>query len=258
MDGWIGYYNQELDTICRSGKLLDVVRISGKEIPVVSVIGAGGKTTTIHRLADEYVQSKKQVIVMTTTHMMQETHPWVCMVEEGSEQESVRTKMQKILRTHGQLWIGSPTHAGKMSQPPLWCMEEIYAQQIPVLIEADGAKRLPLKVPAPHEPVILSWTTHVISVYGMDSIGKTIEECCCRCEIAEELLGCDGRKEVEPEDIAFLAGSERSGKKGCPKDAEYIVVLNKADTEEKRQQALKIGRILSKQGVKQIVITSYV
>ena len=48
------------------------------------------------------------------------------------------------------------------------------AGKIPVLIEADGAKRRPLKVPAEHEPVIPEMTTHVLSVYGLDSIGKKI------------------------------------------------------------------------------------
>ena len=50
------------------------------------------------------------------------------------------------------------------------------AEQILVLIEADGARRLPLKVPAEHEPVIPEMTTHVLSVYGLDSIGKRSEK----------------------------------------------------------------------------------
>lgn len=254
----IGYYDQKMDTICEAGGLREAALLLNEPFPIVSVIGAGGKTTTIHRLAEEYVQERVPVAVMTTTHMMRENHPWVCMVEDESEQERVRIQMQELLSTYDQLWIGSPARAGKMSQPPEWCRKEILARKIPVLIEADGAKRLPLKVPAGHEPVILPQTTHVLAVYGMDSIGSTLEECCCRCELAKKLLGCNGQKRVTTEDIAFFAASDQGGKKGCPADARYVVVLNKADTEERRQQALEISRMLSDQGIRRTVITSYV
>ena len=254
----IGYYDQKMDTICEVGTLREAALLLNEPFPVVSVIGAGGKTTTIHRLAEEYVQERFPVAVMSTTHMMRENHPWVCMGENESEQEHVRIQMQELLSTYDQLWIGSPARAGKMSQPPEWCQKEILSRKIPVLIEADGAKRLPLKVPAGHEPVILPQTTHVLAIYGMDSIGRTLEECCCRCELAEELLGCDGQKRVTTEDIAFFAASEQGGKKGCPADAKYVVVLNKADTEERRKQALEISRMLSDQGIHRIVVTSYI
>lgn len=258
MNHRIGYYDQKMDTICETKTLREAAMISDKPVPVVSVIGAGGKTTTIHQLVEEYVQERVPVVVMTTTHMMQENHPWVCMVEEESDQERVRVYMQKLLSAYDQLWIGSPAQAGKMSQPPKWCRKEILARKIPVLIEADGAKRLPLKVPAEHEPVILPQTTHVLAVYGMDSIGRTVEECCCRSELAEKLLGCDGQKRVTTEDIAFFAASNQGGKKGCPADAKYVVVLSKADTEERRQQALEISRMLSDQRIHRILITSYI
>lgn len=254
----IGYYDQKMDTICETRTLREAALILNEPVPVVSVIGAGGKTTTIHQLSEEYVQDAVQVAVMTTTHMMKEEHPWVCMVEEGSEPENVRKKMQEIFSTYNQLWIGSPARSGKMSQPPKWCVQDMLERKVPVLIEADGAKRLPLKVPAGHEPVVLSQTTHVLAVYGMDSVGRQLEECCCRFELAEKLLGCDGQKRVTPKEIAFFAASEQGGRKGCPADAEYIVVLNKADTEERRRDALEISRLLSEQGIGRIVITSYI
>lgn len=253
----IGYYSHKMDTICETKTLREAIQIMDEPVPVVSVTGAGGKTTTIHRLACEYVQENHAVVVMTTTHMMQEQHPWVCMVEDDRESESVRKKMQELLKVYNQLWIGSPAREGKMSQPPEWCIKYIFEKKVPVLIEADGARRLPLKVPAGHEPVILPQTTHVLAVYGMDSIGRALGECCCRCELAEKMLGCDEGKKVTSEDIVFFAASEQGGRKGCPENAEYVVILNKADTEERRRRALEISRMLSHQGIHRIVITTY-
>ena len=39
---------------------------------IISVIGAGGKTTLIHRLAEEYQRKGNAVLVTTTTHMFAE------------------------------------------------------------------------------------------------------------------------------------------------------------------------------------------
>ena len=90
---------------------------------------------------------------------------------------------------------------------------------------------LPLKVPGEQEPVLLPQTTHVFSVYGMDALDQKLEEICFRSEKAAELLG--------------------------PKQAEYIVVLNKADTKERRDRACKIAKCLYENGIKNIFVTSY-
>lgn len=129
------------------------------------------------------------------------------------------------------------------------------AEQIPVLIEADGARRLPLKVPAEHEPVIPEMTTHVLSVYGLDSIGKKIGETVFRPELAEILLNKDRTECVTAQDIARLAAHQSAGRKGCPEGAVYTVVLNKADSEKEKHAALEICRMLAGEGIRRIIVT---
>ena len=59
-----------------------------------------------------------------------------------------------------------------------------------ILVEADGAKRKPIKAPADYEPVIPSSTTLVIGVIGLDALGKAIdEETIHRCELFCSLTG---------------------------------------------------------------------
>lgn len=116
---------------------------------------------------------------------------------------------------------------------------------------------LPLKVPGEQEPVILPQTTHVFSVYGMDALDQKLEEICFRSEKAAELLGKQPEDQVTEEDLIKLACHEQGGQKGCPKQAEYIVVLNKADTKERRDRACKIAKCLYENGIKNIFVTSY-
>ena len=136
-------------------------------------------------------------------------------------------------------------------------MEQIRELGVPVLIEADGARKMPLKVPAGHEPVIDPRTTHVLSVYGLDAVGQKLETVCFRKEQAEKILKKNGTEPVTAEDIALLASSPEAGRKGCPEQAGYTVVLNKADNAKRRETALHICRLLNDRGIGRVVVTSH-
>ena len=86
-------------------------------------------------------------------------------------------------------------------------MKEITALADVILIEADGAKKCPLKVPASWEPVIWGQTDLVIAVAGMDAAGKPIQEVCHRPENVADFLGKEAEEKVTEEDISkFKAG----------------------------------------------------
>ena len=201
-------YNE--DRLCEADSLRQALKLENEGLrgrrPVVSAVGAGGKTTTLLRLADEYVRTGIPVIVTTTTHIMKEDKEWFL---SGFSEEKIREQLQKS----GQVWVGAPAPGGKLARLSNHELEKVLRLEVPLLIEADGAKRLPLKVPADHEPVILPETTHVLSVYGLDSVGKRIEETVFRPELAEKLLNKKRTESVTAEDIALLAASRSAGRK---------------------------------------------
>ena len=221
---------------------------AGGKCPVVSAVGAGGKTSLLKSLAREYAGQGRKVIGTTTTHMMAESHPWFLL--EPSEE-----KMRRILDRYGQVWVGTPALQGKMQGVSAAFMETIWNMKLPVLVEADGARRLPLKVPGEREPVILPETTHFLSVYGLDAVGRPLEEICFRPERAAYLLGKNMTEPVTARDIAVLAASGEAGRKGCPEGAVYTVVLNKADDPGRRACALEICRMLKEAGVSRVLVT---
>ena len=75
----------------RDGRLREVhslrsaVGLCGIPSPVISAVGAGGKTSSIRCLAQEYVERGQRVIVLTTTHMTAEDRPWFLL--EPSEEK---------------------------------------------------------------------------------------------------------------------------------------------------------------------------
>jgi len=226
------YKNNEL---CERMSLSEALSVNTS---VISVVGAGGKTTLLHRLEDECVRKKQHVIITTTTKIMHENKPYFL------EDTSIG-KIKDTLGKFGRVWIGSrDLISGKTAPPAKEILDEIFWWELPILVEADGAKRLPLKV------------GHVVSVYGLDAIGRTLESTCFRWERAAQILEKGGEEFVTAKDIAILASSHKAGRKGCPPYAQYTVVLNKADSASKREAALEVCRELNVRGVENIVMTS--
>ena len=133
-------YSYRDNRLCEETALLKAAGLDEIPSPVVAAAGAGGKTSTIRRLAQEYVRSGQQVIVMTTTRMMAEERPWFLLEPEEE-------RMRELLAEYGQVWAGQPAPGGKMQGVPCEFLDKIWKMGLPVLIEADGARRLPLKVP---------------------------------------------------------------------------------------------------------------
>lgn len=231
---------------CDSVSLEQAICLKECENPVVSVVGAGGKTSTIWRLMEEYRKTGRKVIVTTTTHMMEEPVPW--MLKEPSVEKALC-----ILERYGCLLSGIPAANGKITQVPSGFFHWLLRQNIPVLIEADGARRLPLKVPGEQEPVIVPETTHVLSLYGLDAVGKKLEEVCFRAKEAAGFLKKSVHDVVSVQDIAALAASGQGGKKGCPSGTAYTVVLNKADDGRRISYAWDICRMLEQNQIRCVV-----
>lgn len=246
--------------LCEMSSLRAAIGLDQVTAPVVAAVGGGGKSTTLGRLAQEYAKSGEQAIVLTTTHMREEMMPWFCVAEETEWLNMTSEMLEQILeklKQYHQVWIGTRVQNGKISCVPESVLKIVEGWNLPLLVEADGARMLPLKVPAAHEPVILPQTTHILSVYGMDALDQELETICFRSELATKLLGKQKSDRVTEEDIARLACHGDGGRKGCPEQAEYIVVLNKADTCEREERARRIAEYLSANGVKKILVTSY-
>jgi probable selenium-dependent hydroxylase accessory protein YqeC len=112
-----------------------------------------------------------------------------------------------------------------------------------VLVEADGAKCLPCKVPASHEPVLPDACDIVIGVAGLDSVGHPMQEVCFRPEQAETLLQKDRTQLLTAEDLAKILASEDGARKNVG-SRDYYVVLNKCNDPARLAAAQRIKEYL--------------
>jgi probable selenium-dependent hydroxylase accessory protein YqeC len=234
----------------KNSSLRKALGIEEKVAPIISVVGAGGKTSTIEYLAKEYEALGKQVIVTTTTHMFRPTN-WTWCREQTME------IVDKYLEKETVLWIGLPCGDEKMMSPDLAFLKQLKERILPILIEADGAKRLPFKFPGEREPVILEGSHMVIGVLGMDALGKPLKEVCFRFELAAEYLHKSDDEVLTEDDYVEVIKSNYGLKKGVAQGMDYIVILNKVDNATRQEQAIRIRAELLKNGIQKVFITSF-
>lgn len=136
-----------------------------------AIIGSGGKTSLMLRLAQE-LSSVGKVIVTTSTHIF------------PPQKISVVSRVGSF---ECCICVGTPCAEGKL-RAPAQSFEELAALTDFLLIEADGSKHLPLKAHLAHEPVIPN-ASHVICVLGASGLNQPIAQAVHRSERFLELTG---------------------------------------------------------------------
>ena len=146
---------------------------------VTALIGSGGKTTMLYTLARE-LSRRGRVLCCTTTHILPPDHmpvltdPTAAQLAQGAALPC--------------LCAGSSAVGGKLG-PLAVPTEELAARWDYVLVEADGARGLPLKAHLPHESVIPPQAGDVILVAGASGLGRPAREAVHRPERFCELAG---------------------------------------------------------------------
>ena len=222
--------------------LLEALAINVEKISAIAIIGGGGKTSLIFRLMEAFTSIGKTVIVTTTTHMAYE--PERPFAEDGNA-DKIRQDLERYHYTVAASLDREKGKTGCLSDEKL---EELRRSADVLLIEADGAKRLPLKVPGDWEPVIPEFVELVIGVVGMDALGESIQDTCHRPEKTADFLGKGMEEAVTEADIVKIAVSVEALRK-CVDGREYRVLLNKTDLPGKAEAAERIARKLEEYGV---------
>lgn len=196
---------------------------------MVSLVGGGGKTSSIFTLAKELAGIGKKVLITTTTSMY--------------NPEDFGIPNISVLGDH-------VTDEGKLKGISKKRADDIFAQNQydVILIEADGSKGKPVKAPAEYEPVIPASTGVVIGVIGIDCFGKRITaDYVHRPDIFASLTGVDYGGVIEERCILSLVSLPEGLFKDCPESAKKVLLFNKVLDGASKEIAERIGyKILEK------------
>lgn len=224
-------------------KLTTALRLGST--PRVALVGGGGKTTTMFTLARAM---PSPAITAATAHMaieqlaLADQHYFV-----NTSAELAARALQ--LTTGITFFSGSENSSGKTIGLTLETAYAVKAladrSHVPLFIEADGSKCLPLKAPAEHEPPIPDFVDTVIYVVGLSGLGQPLDvDHVHRPERFARLSGLSINEVVTPAAIAKVLSDPIGGLKNVPPIARRIAVLNQADTPELQAQAQIIARQL--------------
>lgn len=234
------FYREEKGSLVRESSLFEALKLPNQPRLTVSLVGAGGKTSTMYRLADELAGKRKRVVVTTSTHIFHPEDRQV--VVTGNAADVLPFIRPGKVVVAGQSLEKQGEIPRKLSGLPPAELEKLAVEADVLLVEADGAKRLPLKVPGAGEPVIPAATDVVIACAGLDSIGESLEKACFRFKTDGSWVRDESPEPaapIGPEDLARILTDERGARKGV-EDREYRIVLNKADSEARRAEALRV------------------
>ena len=188
-----------------------------KNQDIISISGAGGKTSTIKLLAKNLVREHKKVLITTTTKMF-----------KTADAITIRDKNLLKQKLKQQNWVFTGQDYGKkISSWDEEFLREIISLADITLIEADGAKRLPFKFPKQKE----------------------------RAELLAKFLQKQVNENLTKNDIIKVISSEQGARKDIGR-RDFFVILNQVDTLLALKEAIFIAEKLTECKIK-VAISSY-
>ncbi|MDO5010437.1 MAG: selenium cofactor biosynthesis protein YqeC [Intestinibacter bartlettii] len=241
-------YSYKKGSIIEEKNLIDALDIDLKKDKIITLVGAGGKTSTIFELGKELLGLNKKTIITTTTHMGFDKD--FILVEEESDIK----RIENILNKNNLIKVAKKESEYKVKSLGFDLLKKIIALGNFILIEGDGSKNLPLKVPKDNEPVIIKKTNLVIGIMGFDSINKKIKDICHRQELVSKLLKKDLDEIIDYKDLVKIAQHENGLKKNV--NCKYKVIINKVDKEENLELCKNIANLCERCNI-DVIFTSY-
>ena len=229
---------------------------------VISLVGAGGKTTLMFRLAKELAYLNKKILITTTTKIfMPLTHQSPKTIISNSFDIIIK-KSKNILKNLSCFTLGSKYLSnGKLKGLHPNLINQLWKSSIFdwIIIEADGAFQKSLKACKSHEPVVPSVTTNLIAMAGLDVMEKKLnEKSVFRSNLFSSISGLPINANITKHSIAKVLVHDIKKIKNPDNNLIKHIFLNKADNYNNQKFGQEIAKILqtNKNIIDQIIIGS--
>jgi probable selenium-dependent hydroxylase accessory protein YqeC len=200
---------------------------------LISIVGAGGKTTTMYTLASELAERGKRVITTTTTHLFLPKPAETDLLILEPETERLIPLIASAWECHCRITAASATAGpdkiiGLSVEQPFALLARGGADAI--IVEADGARHAMIKAPAEHEPAIPLHTTLTLIMMSAQAINQLLSSAIAhRPERIASVAAMNIGAILTPERIARLIVSESGGLKNIPHTSVIQLLITHAD-----------------------------
>jgi probable selenium-dependent hydroxylase accessory protein YqeC len=233
----------------RAGSLTEALGIEARE--VISLVGAGGKTTLMFRLAKELSLGGKKVVTTTTTKILEPVSGETNSLFVDSDEERIKDFVRGHLGQYGHVTIARERlESGKLKGVSPNLVDELcHSPGVDaVIVEADGAAGRPVKAPRENEPVISTSTTLIVAILGIDGMEMRLsEENVFQPERVSKITGVPMGERLTDEAMALLVTHREGIFKGASSSSRVVAFLNKVDIPNGLAKAKNIAhKILDK------------
>lgn len=227
-------------------QLLDALKLEHEEM--VCLVGAGGKTSLMLRLASGCFDRGWRVLVTTSTRMFDWQLQGCGKLILEPDGGKLIGRLEADLAGSRVVAAGAGlTDDGKVVGLNIEALDAIYEAGLfdSVLVEADGSRGRPLKAPASHEPAVPTRATCVVAVIGAEVLGSPLsEQYVHRHCLAAELAGQEIGSAITGSTILKLVSHYRDVVHRHSPGSRFIAAVNKADNEESLHKAREIANCL--------------
>lgn len=222
-------------------RLSQALRLS--EAPRIAFVGAGGKTSALSILAKEMA---KPLVVTSTTHLGAwqtafADHHFI--IRHETDLELIEDNLSGIiLITQNPQLNRLP---GLSNDHINWVYELCERHHLPLLMECDGSRQLPIKAPGINEPPIPDFVDIVVVVAGLTGLDKPLNrETVYHPDLFSNLGNLPEGDLISNISLARVLVHMQGGLKNIPNRARRILLLNQADTPALQAQAGTLAKIV--------------
>ena len=226
--------------------------LSLKNGGVISLVGAGGKTSLMYRLARELSGQGAPVLTTTTTKIYTPDRKQSSIVLISESASDLVSEARAILKRKPHITAGGQLihFQRKLKGYPPETIDALWQSRIFqwIIVEADGAAGRALKAPAFHEPVIPQCTKWAIGICGLEAVGKPLsEKWVFRPQRVSKITGLALGNAINESAIADVFTSADGVLKNAPVSAKRFAFLNQADSQERLEAGKKIAHMIFSQ-----------
>lgn len=213
---------------------------------VITLVGAGGKSTLLRRLGEEWMALGLRGLLVTTTRLWRrqfEAFPHPVLAPSLTDARAAVTRVRPgrpVMLAQALL----PGEAKVRGIPPAWVDTLVAGNALDaVAVEADGSRERPLKAPVGNEPLVPGSTTLFVTVVGWQGVGKPLTATWVHHpEQFGRLAGISPGVPVDVQAISRVLTHPAGGLKGCPPGVRRVVVVNQVDHQEALAEARQLAQ----------------
>jgi probable selenium-dependent hydroxylase accessory protein YqeC len=215
------------------GGLLEAL---GARCGIVCAVGAGGKKSTLYRLALAHRELGTARIALTTTVMTAPPPASLAAERLLACPEELCRQLPLLAERHPLLAYAQPSpKPGRLGgvAPDLVASLHVAGTFSVTLVKADGARMRLIKAPAPDEPVLPPDVATLLPVVSARAFGRALDETIAhRLERVAATTGAAPGERIGPGHVARLLASGQGGLRHAG-EALVVPVINMVDDRER-------------------------